>query len=305
VRSNIGVPLEVGGQRRGVLLIVSVAPDHFDDEDVRFAESVVRWVGMVAHRAELVEALTRGAIERGRQVAAEELVTVLAHDLRNLLAPISARLNLVQSRATRDDRKSDCRDVAAASGSLERLSRLIASILDIARIEQGIFDITSQPLDLAELTRDVARLLSTPAHAIEVAASSEIIVAADPERLRQCVENLVTNAIQHSTEGAPVTLLLRIERHGDEEWARLEVRNEGLGIAPDVLPRIFDRFVTRGPRSGLGLGLYLARRIAEAHGGELMAESEPGKGARFTLGLPRFQFPAAQEAPSGESRTRA
>jgi two-component system OmpR family sensor kinase len=298
IRSKIGVPLEVAGQRRGTLMIASLSPDHFKSDEVRFAELVVGWIGMVAHRAELVEAMTRTATERG-QAAAEELITVLAHDLRNLLAPIGIRLDLIHGRAERDNRKSDCRDVAAASSALDRLSRLISSILDMARIEQGIFDLSSQPLDLAELARDVARLLSTPAHAIEVAASGEIIVTADPERLRQCLENLVTNAVKHSPEGAPVTLLLRTERHGDAEWARLDVRNDGLGIAPDVLPHIFDRFVTRGPRSGLGLGLYIARRIAEAHGGELTVESEPGKGARFTLGIPRFRLPSLPLGSAG------
>jgi two-component system, OmpR family, sensor kinase len=297
IRSKVGVPLEVGGQRRGMMMIASLSPDHFDTDDVRFAESVVRWVGMVAHRAELVEAMTRNATERGRQAAAEELITVLAHDLRNLLAPLKARLSLLHGRAARDERKNDCRDIAGANDALDRLSRLITSILDIARIEQGIFDITSQPLDLTELARDAARLLSTPDHNIEVAASSEIIVSADPERLRQCVENLITNAIQHSPQGAPVTLLLRTQQHEDLEWARLEVRNEGAGIEPEVLPHIFDRFVTGAPRSGLGLGLYLARRIAEAHGGVLTVESEPGKGARFTLGLPVFRFPPGADGP--------
>jgi signal transduction histidine kinase len=289
IRSKLGVPLEVGGQPRGVLMIASQAPERFDAGDVRFAETVVRWIGMVAHRAELVEAMTRSATEQGHRAAAEELMTVLAHDLRNLLGPIGARLHLLQGRAARDERKADCRDAEAALSALGRLSRLVSSVLDIARLEQGIFDIASQPLDLSELARDVARLLSTPTHAIDVAATDEIIVGGDPERLRQCLENLVTNAVQHSPDGAPVTLVLRSERHQDAEWVRLDVRNEGAGVPPEVLPHIFDRFVSSRKSRGLGLGLYLARRIAQAHGGELSVESAPGQGARFTLTLPCFR----------------
>jgi two-component system, OmpR family, sensor kinase len=286
IRSKVGVPLEVGGQRRGMMMMASLRPEHFSAEDVRFAELVVRWVGMVAHRAELVEAMTRTAAEQGRRAAAEELVTILAHDLRNHLAPIDARLNLLQARAARDDRKSDIRDAEAAVRSLRRLGKMIASILDAARMEQGIFEICAQPVDLGELARDVARLLATPEHGIEVAASGDTIVVADPERLRQCLENVVANAVQHSPSGAPVTIVLRKATQDGAEWARLEVRDEGPGIAPDVLPHIFDRFVSSRRSKGLGLGLYIAKRIARAHGGELSVESSPGKGAHFTLALP-------------------
>jgi two-component system, OmpR family, sensor kinase len=286
IRSKLGVPLEVGGRRRGMVMVASLAPDHFATEDVRFAESVARWVGMAAHRAELVEEIARNAVEQGRRTAAEQLITVLAHDLRNLMAPIQARLMLLQSRATKDERKSDIRDSQSAMDGLERLGRLVSGLLDVARIEQGLFEVNRQPLDLAALAGDVARLLGTPDHPVEVAASSEVIVHGDGERVRQCLENLVTNAIQHSPASAPVMLIIRHEPREDAEWVRLEVRDQGPGVPPDVLPHIFDRFVTSRRSGGLGLGLYLARSIAAAHGGELTVESPPGQGTCFTLRLP-------------------
>jgi signal transduction histidine kinase len=286
VRSTIGVPLEVGGKRRGMLMIASQAPERFSADDVRFAELVVRWVGMVAHRAELVEEIARTAAQQGRRAAAEDLMTVLAHDLRNFVAPIGARLNLVRARAARDARKADVKDADAALAALRRLGGMIGDIMDAARIEQGIFGVRTQPLDLAELTRDVAGMLSTPDHAVEVAASTEPLVAADPDRLRQCLENVITNAVQHSPDGAPVTITLWTEPRDGVPWARLEVRDEGPGIAPDVLPHIFDRFVSSRRSAGLGLGLYLARRIVEAHGGELSVDAAVAKGACFTLRLP-------------------
>jgi signal transduction histidine kinase len=110
----------------------------------------------------------------------------------------------------------------------------------------------------------------------------------DPARLRQCLENLVANAIQKSPSHAAVTVLAKREPQADgRAWARVEVLDQGPGIPKEVLPHIFERFYT-GKRSegGLGLGLYLAKRIAAVHGGDLTADSPPGKGASFILTLP-------------------
>ena len=286
IKSKLGVPLRVAGQRRGVLMVASQKPDFFGPDDVRFAESVVRWIAMVAHRAELVQEIARNAAEQGRRTAAEELVTILAHDLRNQLSPIGARLHLIQARAEREGRESDLRDVDGAQKSLHRLERMITSILDTARIEQGIFHIERQPLDVVALARDVSRMMATANHPVDVKAADEVVLSGDPERLRQILENIVSNAIRHSPRNAAVSITIRREKRLDGEWALLVVQDQGPGIAADILPHIFERF-TAGKRSGgLGLGLFLARQIAEAHGGRLAAESSPERGARFTLELP-------------------
>lgn len=289
IKSKIGVPLEVGGRRRGMMMIASLKPDFFRPADVQFAESVGRWVAMVAHRAELVQEITRNAVEQGRRAVAEELVTVLAHDLRNYVSPIRARLELIRGRADRDERKEDLRHSELAIAGVERLNRLISDILDVARLDQGIFRMDVQPTDLARLASEVAKGLSTPERPIVVDAAEEAIVAGDARRVQQCVENLIANAVQHSPHAAPVNVRVYLQQKEDRQWGCLEVQNEGPGIPVDILPRIFERFTTGPASSGLGLGLYLAQRIAAAHGGELTAESQPGKGARFLLRLPRYQ----------------
>ena len=96
----------------------------------------------------------------------------------------------------------------------------------------------------------------------------------------------MSNGVQHSPEGVPVSVRIWTESLEGNRWVRLEVRDEGPGIPTDILPHIFERYVSSRRSTGLGLGLYLARRIAEAHGGELTVASEPGKGACFTLRLP-------------------
>lgn len=139
VRSTIGVALEVGGRRRGVLLLASQKPDFFTAEDVRYLETIASWIGVVVHRAELAEELGRNAIETGRRAGAEEMVTVLAHDLRNYLSPISMRLEALRIRAEREGRGADAGEAIHALRSVKRLADLIGEILDVARIDQDCF----------------------------------------------------------------------------------------------------------------------------------------------------------------------
>jgi signal transduction histidine kinase len=294
VRSAIGVPLELGGERRGMLMVASQQPDFFAPEDARFIEIVGHWVGIVAHRAELAEEIGRNALEQGRRAAAEELVTVLAHDLRNYLSPLTLRLELLASRAQRDGRADDARDLEAARRSLGRLGGLVSDILDVARIDQGVFQMELERVDLRALVQETASLLATPEHPVllRIQDGGPITVAADSGRLRQCLENIVSNAIQKSPANAAVTVFVS----NNEQRVHVDIVDEGPGIPPDILPHVFERFVSGKRREGgLGLGLYLAKRIAAVHGGDLTVESPPGKGARFTLTLP-----VARDTPISE-----
>jgi signal transduction histidine kinase len=290
IRSEIGVPLDVGNERRGMLMVASLKPDFFTAEDARMAETVGRWVGIVAHRAELIEAIGRNAAEQGRRAGAEELVTVLAHDLRNYLAPLSLRLELLRQRAERGRRTEDIGDIQVISRSLNRLEGLVSDILDVARIDQGVFSLQPEAVDLSALVAEVAAMFSTAKHPVNanIEAEEKMTVIGDPGRLRQCLENLVVNAIQKSPDHAAVTVLAKRERQADgTSRARVEVHDQGPGIPNEVLPHIFERFYSgKRKEGGLGLGLYLAKRIASVHGGDLTAESPPGKGASFVLTLP-------------------
>lgn len=286
IRSMFLVPLRVGEEIRGVLSAASAQPDRFSREEQAFFESAARWIAMVARRAELSEMVTRQSVEQARRLAAEELVTTLAHDLGNQLTPLRGRIDVLLRRLRRQGNARDLEDVAAASEALQRMQQLIENLLDIARLEGGVFSLSFQPTDLVAVSREIAESLRQMRDTIEVRAPDELVVEADPVRIGQALHNLVHNAIQHTPDGTPILITLEVEPRENEGWATLVVHDDGPGIAPEALPTLFQRYGA-GPRSsGLGLGLFVARGILEAHGGSLTVESAVGEGTTFRAALP-------------------
>jgi two-component system OmpR family sensor kinase len=287
VRSEIGVPLEVGGRRRGMVMAASQKPDYFDAADVEFVATAARWVGLVAERSQMVEAAKRKAVDDSRNATAEELIAVLSHDLRNYLSPATLRLHSVSRRASREGREQDVGELDSALASLARVGALVGDLLDTARLDNGFLHLSMQPVDLGTLLAAAARELSTPDNEVVVKAYDPPAVTADPSRLRQCIDNVIANAMAHSPPGAAVHAFVRTEVHDARPFARIDIVDEGPGIPDAMLPRLFDQYATsREAEGGAGLGLYIARRIASAHGGQIEARTDPGKGARFTLRLP-------------------
>jgi PAS domain S-box-containing protein len=175
----------------------------------------------------------------------------------------------------------------------KRLGRLVNVLLDISRIEAGRFELTREEFDLVGLTREVvaqqAEELKRSGSCITVEAAHPLIGRWDRFRLDQVVTNLLTNAIKYGARQP-----IRIALEGTDETVRLSVSDRGIGIAPDRQAFVFDRFeraVSSRNYSGLGLGLYIARRIVEEHGGTLHVTSQPGAGSSFVMTLPRFLQP--------------
>ncbi|MGE6762622.1 GAF domain-containing sensor histidine kinase [Corallococcus interemptor] len=285
-RSALMVPLPIGDETRGVVGVSSARNDFFTDNDLRFLQAAARWVGMVAHRVELVQELTKLAVRQARRKAAEDLITVLAHDMANHLLPLQARIQLIHRRAQRKNEPEDLRDSAGAAASLRSLTRLINDLLDVGRLDQGLFSLRLQPVDLSGLARELTATASTPDHPVRFEGPEELVTTADPDRVRQVLENLVANALKHSPPGKPVEVRLQAGLPEGEPRVRITVCDQGSGIPAEQLPTLFERFM-RGPGStGLGLGLYLARRLAEAHGGTLEVVSTSRTGTCFGLSLP-------------------
>jgi signal transduction histidine kinase len=226
------------------------------------------------------------AVELPAHHSAGELMTMLAHDLRNYMTLVRGRLAMLERRAQHEQREQDMLLAASATKTLERMDRLIANVLETARMERGLFELSVQPVDLVLLARQTAELLQTDDIPIMLDLPETAIVHGDGERLRQVLHNLLSNAMQHSPSHAPVTLRLAVETRNGGTWMVLTVCDRGAGIPPEVLPRIFERFASGPGSRGLGLGLYLARGIAMAHGGMLTVQSSSSAGTCFELVLP-------------------
>jgi two-component system, OmpR family, sensor kinase len=313
VRSMLVVPLDIGEGRRGVLQAASSLEEAFSEHDERFFQAVRTWVGLLVQRAELVERLTNAAAEQARRLAADELITLLAHDLGNLISPISLRLQLLHRQAEQKSLSRESKELQTILAGVARLQGLIRNLLDTARLDQGLFAIEPETVDLTALIKDTIALLrlSPSASSIHLRAEPHVVVDADPAGLRQVIENLLENALLHAPPKTSVSVSVTsgaVEGQADDAddatgvtdtdraasdsdlasrvWALVTVQNEGPGIPPDLMPHLFERYA-RGQKSlGLGLGLYVAHQVALAHGGALTADSSPGQGARFTLRLP-------------------
>jgi signal transduction histidine kinase len=302
VRSMIIVPLDVAGERRGTIQACSQRSEAFTPQDVAFVQVVAGWIGLVFQRARLVEHLTQTAAEQARRGAADELITVLAHDLNNHLTPIQGRVSLLRRRAVREDRPQDLADINVLMGAVERLSNLVSDLLDVERLEQKLFDIDRHDLDLAALIEETVSILATPERPIELHVRTQhpARVLVDPARMRQALENVLSNATKHSPLGVAVMVLVETEQREEGRWVVVTVHDSGPGVPAEIVPRLFSRFAAGPGSSGLGLGLYMARSITEAHGGTLRYDPTTQGGATFRLELPlraseRAEHPLSEE----------
>jgi two-component system, OmpR family, sensor kinase len=286
VRSTVITPLIVGDERRGAITVASTENERFSPDNLEWMRAVTHWVGMVLHRAELVETIASDAVAMGRRAVAEELITTLAHDFRTPLTPLRGNLEILRVRAQNEARADDLRLLDATLRIVQRMEGMTTDMLDASRIESGIFMLAPQSVDLGVLLGEAADEFNAGKPRVEVRAAEPLVIMGDPQRLRQLFDNLLANAIRYAPDTVPVVVELLAQRDSHGRWAVTTIRDEGPGIPAELQPILFDRFAIGRQASGLGLGLYLARGIAEAHGGSLAVDSVFGQGATFTVRLP-------------------
>lgn len=224
--------------------------------------------------------------------AQQRLVADVSHELRTPLTTIQGNLDLLR-RGAADDPQMRGEALQAIGNESSRMRRLVNDLLLLAQADAGL-QLHMQPVEMDTLVLDLyrqAQVMAPPGIRVRLGAEDQAVVLGDADRLKQLLLNLVDNAMKYSPQGGDVTLTLR----RSSGWVQVSVEDSGMGIPAHDLPYIFDRFyradASRRP-GGAGLGLSIARWIAEAHGGRLEAESTVGVGSTFILWLPE---PAAED----------
>ncbi|MEA2560244.1 MAG: hypothetical protein QOH06_1748 [Acidobacteriota bacterium] len=269
-------------------------------EVARLAGALERSADLLAQReAERNEHLARAEASRAEAEAAsrakDEFLAMLGHELRNPLGPIRNGAHLLRQLVPRDERVA--RVLEIIDRQIAHIVRLVDELLDASRIARGKVVLQKEWLDLRLLARNVHEDFKPDFDGVGIAfhldlPPAEVWVHGDRTRLAQCLGNLLHNALKFTPTGGNVALALTVEGTVEGELANLEVRDDGPGIDPGLLPTLFEPF-SQGPQpldrgqGGLGLGLALVKGLAELHGGTVRAHSDgPGKGTVFTVSLP-------------------
>ncbi|MFL5356441.1 ATP-binding protein [Archangium sp.] len=291
--SLMAVPLIARGRTLAVLTFFTTAHSgrRYGPVELAAAEDLARRAALLADNARLYRDAQRAVQLR------DEFLAVASHELKTPLTPLALKLQVL----TREVRTlGDSPQVQRLLGHLEvglrqvkKLAELMNGLLDVARLSEGRLRIEREELDLVGLVRELAaRLHSQAAQAgspLVLEADAPVVGQWDRLRLEQVVSHLITNAIKYGA-GHPVSIHVR----STGERALLVVRDQGIGIEPQVLARLFRKFergVSERHYGGLGLGLYVTQQILQAMGGSVTAESSPGHGATFTVELPPRESP--------------
>jgi signal transduction histidine kinase/ActR/RegA family two-component response regulator len=305
MRSVAGVPLMLGEHLVGVLEVASLRPGQFTNEDVNLLQIAGERIALGMERAARQdgERQARESLEASNR-AKDEFLAMLGHELRN---PLSAVRNAVAAASLDETRRPRALEIARRQA--DQLGRLIDDLLDVARITQGRIALRKERVNLTEIidraVESVRPLIEERGVRLIVARTPAAIrVEADPARLEQVFVNLLSNAAKYTEAGGRIDLTT--ERQGDE--VAVHVRDTGIGIAPEMLPRMWDLFVQADrtlvrAQGGLGIGLTLTRRLVELHGGKIEAHSEgTGKGAEFVVRLVALPVAIGESLPGAASQ---
>ena len=305
-RAVVIVPIIEEARLSAVFYLHEPFARHWTEQETAMAEDVARHTREVVRRSRLEETLRDAALERDALLQSEraarvqaerlshakdEFLAMLAHELRNPLAPISSSASLLSMQFATEPRI--CQTSSIISRQVKHMSRLIDDLLDVSRVTRGLVKLKLATIDFREVVTgalDQTRpLVLEKSHQVRVELpDAPVWVRGDQTRLVQSVTNIVNNAAKYTPKGGELTLALEAL---DGRMA-LRVRDNGSGMPPDLVPSVFDLF-TQGARTlarsqgGLGLGLTLVKRLVDLHEGEVAAHSKGvGFGSTFTLTLP-------------------
>jgi len=299
-RSALMTPLRVDGRQAGVVVVCSDSPTHWSQDQFKLIEwasaqcglllETLHWKAAVEERARSVEAANQ---------AKDSFLASLSHELRTPLTPVLMASSSLESDPRLHDELR--KDIQMIRRNVTVQSRLIDDLLDLTRISRGKLDLDLQHLCIETLIRETAAIVSGELNEVSLKLDldfrlpSPCAVSGDGARLQQVFWNILKNAIKFSPPGGRIAVSATVE-NGDAAipapWVSVTIADEGKGIEAEDMARIFEPFEQaanvkqRGANTGLGLGLSIARTIAELHDGSVTVSSSEGKGACFTVRLP-------------------
>jgi PAS domain S-box-containing protein len=289
ISSTIHVPIESSGQTAGVMVFATTGTRVYNERDLGFAGELARRASHAMHNAQLFQE-AKSQSERAEEAAAlrERLMAIVGHDLRN---PLSAIIIAAQILNQSGLRPREDKLVNGIQASAKRMSRMIAQILDFARIRSGMsFQLKLKPCNVHEICGAVVDeiRLTKPDQPIELDLQQDGHVLCDPDRIGQVLSNMVGNAVQHGTHG-PITVSMR---GGVSDALTIAVHSLGPPIAERAQADIFDAFHREanggdGGEGSIGLGLFITSEIVREHGGSIAVKSPDRDGTTFTVLLPR------------------
>lgn len=284
VRSAVIAPIEAGGQRIGSLHVNHHLPGFYGPAELSLAETLAAQAGAAIERARLTTA--RRQAEAAREQL-QEFMALVSHELRNPLAVLLGYVQLLRRPEPLLKPEGRLRALDALDDAARRMRRLLDDLSDAARIGAGHFAIRPVRMDLVAAARRVVEheQRAGPGPRVVLTAPERLEGEWDRERLEQLLVNLVRNARKYSPPESTVNVV--IERYG--EAARIHVVDQGIGIAREAIPRLFQpftRFATTHYVYGMGLGLYICKAIVDTHGGRICVESTIGRGSTFIVELP-------------------
>lgn len=299
IRSSLTCPLIVNGQPVGFMFFSSVRPHEYQPEHVSVFQSIAAQLSVIVDKGRLASDLDAQRQEMEQQneglrrldAIKNRFLGMVAHDLRNPIASIQMSAELLADPTAELDEEHRRDFLSDINRQARYMVELIDDLLDVTKIESGQLDLHWEPIELGEFLEETVRrhgnLAARKGTSVKLTSRRNGVVHADRKRLRQVMDNLISNVVTYSPAGSTVAVS---HRHDNGSWT-VDVTDQGPGLTNADRQSLFEYFATlsakpTGGENSTGLGMAITRRAVEAHGGEIGVDSEPGEGSRFWFTIP-------------------
>jgi len=305
LRYSLGLPLQWGMDSMGALVFVRYGGPSFKPDQIRLSEFIAVHVAQLLGRKYLAERVGILEAERRLDRLQEDFIATVSHELLTPLGFIKGYATTLMREDANWDDETRHEFLTIIDEESDRLKELIENFMDSSRLQAGTLRLSFQPVKLDTFLRDMQQRASAREDDFQIILdlnSPGLQLQADATRLAQVFDNLISNAMKYASGSA-----LEITQTADEDYAYISVKDHGVGIPPEYIDRVFERFY-RVPSDnisvrGTGLGLFITRRIVEAHHGEITVQSVLGEGTTFNIKLPLKQTTAENSISLRESET--